>query len=139
MTTCNGCGCCCDPVTLPYNQQELRLGQTPYDVTEDERRWVLDDLVPMSRRVAKTKAPWYFGQAVMGANPGEDMAFFYSCRNFDAETRQCRIYDDRPFACRHYPWYGGDPQPGAALPHPCSFREDIGQTVVPLELIPKPL
>ncbi len=35
-----------------------------------------------------------------------DGVWLFSCRNFDADSRKCRIYEQRPDMCRGYPYDG---------------------------------
>lgn len=125
MTVCNGCGGCCDPVTLSAPREES-LART--DISPRERQWLTFELVPMSFQEAALKEP-----QLADAHP--DHIWFYRCRNFDEVTRHCMAYENRPPTCRGYPWDGGPPKPQAVLPPACSFRADIGQ---PVELRTKP-
>lgn len=104
------------------------------------RNWILHDLTPMPRREAKVKAPWNFAQSVTAFRVIDSMPWYYSCRHFDAETRLCGAFEDRPKPCRDYPWAGGKPTPTTVLPPTCSFRADIGKEVlpVPVRLVRKP-
>jgi Fe-S-cluster containining protein len=129
MTHCRpNCGACCDPVTLPVTQLEvMRAPGVDYRI----RDWILKDLTPISRREAKQKAPWLFGQlsefSVENALP-----MFYRCRWFDPEKRICTAYEKRPPPCSAYPWAGKPPRLNAILPPMCSFRADIGKPVEPI-------
>ncbi len=128
MTECNGCGSCCDPVMLPYGKLEaVRWAMDPAD-----RRWTLEDLTLMSHKEVKAKDPEFYA-AVMDIDRklslNGDRPFFFSCKNFDEQTRECRIYEKRPPACRDYPWRGKAPRK-TPLPSSCSFRADIGQPVI---------
>lgn len=103
-------------------------------LSERTRRWLLDDLTPMSRRDVLAREPWLLdaNEPRLSRSPdGGDLfiPFFYSCRWFDRETRRCTNWEDRPEPCRAYPWGDGPPDHTAALPPTCSFRADIGQTV----------
>lgn len=128
MTECNGCGVCCDPVVLPITQIEALTAPLDPEV----RRWVLEDLIPMSRREAKAKFPLVFERPVHQVLNGVAtmlQPLFYRCRNYDPETGRCAIYETRPETCRDFPWAGGRPNPGIALPAPCSFNADVGRPV----------
>lgn len=54
---------------------------------------------------------------------------FYECRWYDSASKECTNYENRPPLCVGYPWYGNGPNPAAALPHDCSYREDIPVTI----------
>lgn len=42
-----------------------------------------------------------------GAYPSGSAPYFHSCKHWDAETGDCRIYNERPDLCRDYP-YGSE-------------------------------
>lgn len=148
MTACNGCGSCCDPVTLPFTQAEaaqMRLGS----IDERTREWVLLELRPLSRREGLRRAPWLAGKATVAMDDEGNVtavySTFYECSNLDPVTRQCTAYERRPDVCRRYPYQpNGRVHPGAALPHWCSFRADQGLPVEPepdwqpIALTPRP-
>lgn len=133
MTECNGCGSCCDPVWLPYSQADARH----YDMHPESKRWTLEDLEPMSDVEVKAKEPDFYQRLhELWRNKLIEGLFFYRCRNFEPFSRTCRIYDSRPPVCARYPWLLGFPVSGSPLPPTCSYRADIGETVV--EIRPKP-
>lgn len=136
---CNGCGACCEVVPLSYTQSEAQGLALRGEVSWEEARWVVEDLVPISRRVVKESQPFYLQQNVI---PPPDLLFagevgilpyFYTCTKWDPETRLCTDYENRPPPCRKYPWYDEGPNPAKALPPTCSYREDVG---LPVELGP---
>ncbi len=133
MTECNGCGSCCDPVVLPYTQEQaLGLAMDPAD-----KLWTLQDLTPISQAEAEQKEPEFVRKLAKLFKQRRivDRMHYFSCRHFDTESRTCRNYDARPPVCQKYPWLGGEPIQGTPLPPACSFRADIGQSVV--EIRPK--
>lgn len=93
------------------------------------RRWILEDLSPMSRREVKEKEPWLLKPSVYQKAMAESLLFFYRCRWFDEVNRTCTNYENRPPPCREYPWPEGQPNPRAELPPTCSYREQINQPV----------
>jgi Fe-S-cluster containining protein len=133
VTVCvDGCGACCDPVSLPYTLREML---TDPAIPADQRQWAARSLTPMSPREAFRIAPWLRGrlQRVEGRLVP---TFYFRCRHFDRETRRCTDYENRPLMCREYPWYDGQVPANAALPPTCSFRADIGE--VPVAITPRP-
>lgn len=133
-----GCGRCCDPVVLPFTRIQA---MTDRAISEEERRWVVEDLVPMTYREARVLADYQFVRptlGVVGGVPVAGPAFYFRCRNFDREARTCAIYDSRPAACRQYPWYGDRPNPAAAIPPECGYNVDVGREPVPVVLTRKP-
>lgn len=134
MTTCaEGCGSCCNPVTLPYTRIEAMM--LP-DIPLDQRQWAERSLTAMSPREAYELAPWLRGKKLRTAEGEMVQPFFFRCAHFDPETRRCTDYDNRPYMCRSFPWYDSEPRPDAALPPTCSFRADIGE--VPVAITSKP-
>lgn len=137
MTDCNGCGACCDPVTLPWTLRELRQS-TMHGSDETDRRFVLAHFRQLSRREGLDRAPWLKGRATSDRDGDFVFSAFYECDRFDRETRRCLAYDERPSFCRRYPWGDEGPHANAALPPMCSYRADLGQPVeeVPVEWRP---
>lgn len=131
---CNGCGACCNPVTLPMTQLEAAKNSS---ISPDEKFWITQILVPITRSDAKERAPHLFshGKRVVDDKGRPVPIHYYVCGWYDEETKLCTNHEGRPDTCRGYPWYGDAPKSNAALPPTCSFREDIGQ---PVALIPKP-
>lgn len=131
-TACNFCGGCCDPVVMPFTQAEaIRMPPTELDAAH--RKWVLNDLTPMSYHEGIAKMPHMRGQSMATASGELSMPFFFRCRWFDNETRLCTNYENRPEVCSSYPWGGRPPRSDAALPPQCSFNADIGR---PVALLP---
>lgn len=113
---------------MPFTQAEaVRMPFSELDA--EHRRWILNDLTPMPYREGMAKAPQLAGRDLATADGEMASVFFYRCRWFDAETRQCMNYENRPAVCSGYPWGGGPPRPDAALPPACSFNADVGRPV----------
>lgn len=127
MTDCNNCGGCCDPVMLPYSRIQAETAGPDMDPLN--RRWVLEDLTPISRREGMARSPYVKdGLTILGdQRTGEAhwfWSFFYDCKHYDAENKRCTNYENRPPICRDYPWYDGGVDTQKALPLECSFRAD---------------
>lgn len=106
MTECNGCGSCCDPVSLSpamVHRRDSSFGQQADQLREM--------LIPVG--------PARGG----GAN--------YECIHFDKRERRCTNYEGRPEMCRGYPWYGKAPVEDI-IGLTCSFQADLGRTVLPI-------
>ena len=128
MTECNGCGGCCDPVFMPYSQEQALAYKD--QIGPESMRWIQEDLTPMSRRQAKLREPKLVRRlSKLRRQADAEPMHFYSCRHFDPDTRRCLIYENRPPVCRRYPWLLGKSVPGTPLPAACSFNADIGQPV----------
>jgi Fe-S-cluster containining protein len=109
---------------MPYNLIEA---QTDQRIPAAERTWARTALTAMPAREAYTKAPWLKGRYMVDRDGNAAMPFFFRCRHFDAETRTCLDYANRPPVCRDYPWYGMEPREDASLPPDCSYRSDLIQ------------
>lgn len=123
---CNGCGGCCDPITLSNSREGLKESKPEDFVHPQMREWALSALVELPREIGIERAAAY-GRSVEG------WEHFYECRHYDRETRRCGIYETRPYICSGYPWYNEPPDPRKKLPDPCSYIEDI-----PVELRRRP-
>lgn len=135
--TCNGCGRCCDPVPLPYTQEDIaRVLPGMLAGGKADRDFVLHVLKPISRREGLARS-WYSSGKTAGltsSDPRNGKAevvttFFYECSWYDRENKRCTNYENRPPLCRSYPWYEGRPDPQVALPAECSFNADVGRPV----------
>lgn len=131
--SCNGCGRCCDPVVLGFGPDDVR--RNPQVLSADDVRWILNDLTLIGRREGLAKADYltqggwtYVTSPLLGAQL--IMSYFYRCRRFDAETRSCAIYDNRPRTCREYPWGDEPPDPKHVLPPECGYLVDVGRVPV---------
>ncbi len=133
MTQCApNCGACCDPVVLPYTRLEA---MTDPRISPAERRWAQDSLSPMGDKEGYAKMPHLRRPDMVDQFGAPARPFFFRCRKFDSQTRECTDYENRPAVCRGFPWGGGPPRPDAALPLQCSFRADLGE--VPVEITAK--
>lgn len=130
-----GCGACCDPVMLAAPHFE----QARLDISERDRRWMLEDLVAMPFREGVAKTAWMGNRQSFGVVAGRLVVerYFYRCRQFDADTRVCMSHDDLPSACSGYPWHG-EPHPNKAIPPQCGYNVDVGREPVPVTLSRKP-
>jgi Fe-S-cluster containining protein len=134
MTECNGCGACCDPFATIYSPFDLvRLA---HNVDPDELVFYRERLTPYRRADGRRMTPWNSGwsEFVIDGQVQLVATHYYKCANYDHETRRCLDYDNRPDVCRGFPWYDGKPDDHKVLPPTCSFNEDIGQPVVPMDV-----
>lgn len=138
MTKCNpagGCNSgCCDPVVLAYSQSDVY--RVPGVLEPENRRFVLEDLTPITRGAGLRRASYLKGGVTSGIIGGEIImmfSFFYECRHFDTTTRECRNYANRPPMCRDFPWYGEPADETKSIPANCSYSADV-----PVQLGRKP-
>lgn len=137
MTGCNGCGACCDPVVSPFTLDQLRkLLPIQLDAEQRENKaFMLAHLTPITRREGLDRSPYLTQGGItyitVGGRMVEMFSNFYDCDFYDRATRSCTAYEQRPPMCSQYPWYGGIPDPSAALPGPCEYHLDVGRTPVP--------
>ena len=117
---------CCNPVVLPWTQDQYRMLNTG---NERQRDWVLNDLTRIPMKEGYAAHPHMRGHQLADES-GEDMQpVFYRCRHYDEAANRCMDYDNRPDVCRGYPRYGASRMnPAAVLPPSCSFVRDLGRT-----------
>jgi Fe-S-cluster containining protein len=125
---CNGCGACCDPITLSHDPQGIREMTDETVVDPDFRRWMQTALLPLPREVGIARAEAHGRNAQGWEN-------FYECIHYDRETRRCLDWENRPKVCRGYPHYWQEPDPAKVLPPACSYLEDTGRVPVPVEIV----
>lgn len=132
MTECNGCGDCCEVIPFPYRPEEVRYLWKHGQVDTPTARWAVEHLHPLTRRQVSELHPWRLRHAVRVGSPEAEPELwprYYRCDLFDAETRRCTAYAERPPPCREYPWPDGVPNRNTLLSPHCSFRADVGQPV----------
>lgn len=122
MTTCAKCGDCCEAIYIGTTKTAVTQAQRG---SEDEvfirKHW---------RRISRREAALRRG---VTATHGP----YYVCLKFDRTTRLCTAHDERPPACRNYPWYGNEPRiPAIAAYKRCSFWHDIPRSDWPDDVIP---
>jgi Fe-S-cluster containining protein len=137
MTECNGCGACCDPVVSVVSPLMLQRQTADEIIGADEADWMRVHLTPIRpRRAGLDKVSGWMKGVSQFQQPATGqmvlmLSWFYSCDLYDVESKRCTDWDNRPNQCRGYPWYGQPPEANKALPPPCEFRRDIGQTPEP--------
>lgn len=91
-------GHCCERFYIPHTPDELRAKAE--DGSLKDGATIADMVIDL-------------GPAGRGdGSEGDYKGHFYTCRHFDRETRDCRIYNSRPGMCSKYP-YG----------KPCTYDE----------------
>lgn len=131
-----GCGACCNPVTLPGPKSKilasLRAAGNADDIAWMRRLRRLSKLEATNRyRPLGITAEWM-------AKHHSPVVHYYACPDFVEATRTCGRYETRPPVCRNFPWgYHGGPIPDASLPPTCGYRVDIGLEVQPVTLTRK--
>lgn len=129
MTECNRCGDCCEAIGLPLSHADAAA------ITGNSRmdRWARDELEPLvGDAIYARLVP--LAQAERD-HPGYVTArWWYTCKNFDREARTCGVHDDKPNACRGFPWYDGEPHHMKLAAYPrCSFWADVEAAELHLE------
>lgn len=126
MTECVGCGDCCE--NLPLN--------TPERADIWGKRLLAGDLRGSSG-VGRKQAAWMANLTVVSGpsftKKTHEPRWRYACPKFDAETRRCTDYANRPPVCQRYPHYGREPKPydGGDMSPRCSFNADH-RTMLPI-------
>ena len=124
MTECNLCGDCCEAIGLTWSQGFVR--ESPEIFEERFRRWVVEELRPIHTRRRLRELLPLVGR-VEREDPGlVDTRHWFTCTNFNRETRECMAHDTRPNTCAGFPWYGGMPRYDALRLYPrCAFHADV--------------
>lgn len=95
MATEDRCtGHCCEMFTLPFGPDEL----TARCASEDRK--LVDGEIIRDMVV-------YLGPTDKHPGDGTPLGrtvYLYTCRHFDRERHDCRIYETRPRMCREYPY-----------------------------------
>jgi Fe-S-cluster containining protein len=88
-------GDCCERFYLPYSPEEIAFFAEfePSRFSDEIRDVVWPMLIYVEKSALRPD----------GETDTEE-AHYYTCRNFDRETRNCRIYDHRPKMCANYPY-----------------------------------
>lgn len=111
MPCTEGCGSCCDPVTLTEGFIHMlfeRIG--PLD---QQGQWLTEHWEPL-----RTNA---------------DGVTVLRCINYDVETRRCLAYASRPPVCSMFPFYGEDPASTERMvKNVCGYQAELGRTVLPI-------
>ena len=129
VTSCSGCGDCCDPVT--YDVRKGREFLIKWATAGDPRidfvwktRWLNGPARWTNERRPEAvrnhlDARWIIDH---WHDLGDGDAL---CDAFDPKTRTCLAYDERPPVCSSYPWYDKPPDNGAIASLRCSFWADV--------------
>lgn len=85
---------------------------------------IADMLIPLTPKEARERYERFAGaEAVVPSGfKWKYRGHHFTCKNWDEETRLCRIYEDRPTMCRDYP-YGQECQHGCGLVGGCSTAQ----------------
>lgn len=118
-------GHCCQEFYLPYSPEELAdaykawsgSGGKPIAMAKDKPKPILVDIHLITPMVVHLG---FKLQEQPCVNPTDEVLLgkpevagnYYRCKHFDAESKNCTIYDIRPAMCRNYPYaekcnYGG--------------------------------
>lgn len=99
-------GHCCAAFHLPRTISEMR--KNPNRIFDGEQ--IADMIIPLTPKEARERYERFAGKPT-NAFPWKWRGHHFTCKNWDEETRLCRIYEDRPMMCRDYP-YGQECQHG---------------------------
>jgi Fe-S-cluster containining protein len=134
--SCNGCGACCRPVSLPFTPFEVYAH--PERFHPEDWRFILEDLDVITRREAFEIHPWLKDAGLLQSDINGELSAistYYLCRWHDVETGRCTNHENRPPLCREYPWATPTPREKdfqLQLPPTCAYREDLGKSVEPV-------
>lgn len=92
----NGCsGNCCIRFCLPFSMEELAEKAKKYRGVDVIAAMV----IPLNDNKLQN-----FDPATGERLPDNGKLYHYGCKNFDSETRLCKIHDHKPDMCRDYPY-----------------------------------
>lgn len=99
-------GYCCAAFYWPRTVTYMRkhAGQM-YDGEQ-----IRDMLIPLTPKEARERYEKFSGKTT-NAYVWKNRGHHFTCKNWDEETRLCKVYEDRPAMCRDYP-YGQECQHG---------------------------
>jgi len=104
-TGCTGCGSCCKAIWLGHKMSDIKsyASGDPSSNSTFDAKFILENWEEITVEEATELNPQFqekYPQA-------KDRGFFYKCNAFDAETKRCTKYLDRPNLCRDFPFYPG--------------------------------
>lgn len=166
---CARCGDCCERIYLSASMTMLRrwnstalegvpdprtdegwawwVNEHPdksWQDTESDREIAIERYDPRGdRRVNADFITEHWHEVTEELDGGRDT--YFTCDQFDAETRLCLARDTRPPVCSGYPWYGRGPESGRITKEGsrCSFLLDLppedrptgSRPLIPIEVI----
>lgn len=130
MTLCGDCGgSCCS-----FKLMSISLRDSPKD--GDVKRELHRNPVFDLNRPSGKPPPMRFFTAAYKDKPEEGRFIVFECQAFEAKTRRCGIYADRPLMCREFtcPPLRGEERLGdylrRARPQPLTRMRDVTDTVL---------
>lgn len=107
MTEATCPGLCCAAFYWPRTMTYMRKNKgRMYDGDQ-----IAAMLIPLTPKEARERHERFGGTKGDGFR-WKDRGHHFTCRNWDEETRLCRVYKDRPTMCRDFPY-------GKQCPHGC--------------------
>lgn len=104
-------GYCCAAFFWPRTITEMRkLAHTFMDGAQ-----IRDMLIPLTPKEAKARYERFSGRKVpRGVFGWKHRGHFFTCKNWDEDSRLCKVYETRPSMCKGYPY-------GKPCEHGCGF------------------
>jgi len=131
---CNMCGKCCEAIHISLSPEKVEeMAKSPLHANNklSDPVFIHENWEPISREEAFSINPHFqfntdrYKEKHEGQDPYENM-FFYTCKQFDKETRLCKVHDNLPHVCKGYPWYGGRPHIDELFYDPnCGYKIDV--------------
>lgn len=106
-------GYCCAAFHWPATITEMRArDQAGYM----DGAQIRDMLIPLSPKQAKERYERFSGRKVpRGVFAWNNRGHHFTCKNWDEESRLCKVYETRPQMCKGYPY-------GNVCEHGCGFK-----------------
>lgn len=117
--SCNGD--CCVAFRVPFDLIDLARGDV--GVKDSEEAIALADmLIPLTVEEANARQAEHVRGTLTGFTDADE-GRLYACRHWDAETRLCGIYEDRPPSCSAFPY-------GRGCRYGCSCEGEVPDSAV---------
>lgn len=137
---CGMCGKCCEVISVPASHAQWRTWRNDWTGWVTQKNWKAGDQIPewengllrddlfisqcwqpMTFKEAKKLNPEYASRAKKFVGRA-----FYSCTQYDADLKLCKVHEARPSVCSRFPFYDKDPSEESSLPTEldCSYWAD---------------
>lgn len=101
-------GGCCKVFFLPFKEARIPDVASGAFFRDPEASIIADMIIPIADTLDKLPAELhelvaFYDEKTTDIDRMGEIGAFYTCKHFDAEAGNCRIYDRRPRMCRAFP------------------------------------
>lgn len=101
--TCNKCGKCCQAIIIPVPQDQILNSKA----VGGDYGFALNNWKPITEEEAYAINPHLKTWDVHNRGTyNRDGVSFWTCTQYDHETKLCKAHEKRPSVCSGYPFYG---------------------------------